>query len=235
MAWNDLLDAKRQVARSRRFKKGQGTWGRERPFTYPTGCCRSLFDPNACPRAFHFGMPLSLHSHQLAQLLPPLRSGVRSAHLRSTYADEALQQSISAITPDLERLMGLTERERSAYAFVVGARTAMSLRKRIGREVASGTDAEVNAWQRRTLGSTEPTLESWLKLRDSLESAPAFANNLSSRDAELHRQRAGEGPSEGDAGKSRLCRVSVAARLRSVCEALGRAWHGITSWLRYSK
>jgi hypothetical protein len=149
-------------------------------------------------------MPLTSHSQQLIQLLPALRAGVRSAHLRTTYANDALEESVSAIAPHLERLFSLTERERSAYAFVVGSRTAMALRKRVGLEVASGTDAEVDAWHRQTTGHTQQqTQRSRLTLDGDVHGVVSALNR---REA-LPRQIAAGGPLHtADAGVARWLR-----------------------------
>lgn len=181
-------------------------------------------------------MPLTVRSRQLTQLLPALRAGVRSAHLRSAYADDALQKGMLAIAPHLERLMTLTERERNAYAFVVGSRTAMALRKRLGVEVASGTNAEVDAWHRQVATPVDSTPEKQLQLSQSLERAARVVDELQTRDQELLRAVAGDGLSERDAADAAgVSRGSVAYRLRRARAALGRAWHGTTSWMRSAK
>jgi hypothetical protein len=171
-------------------------------------------------------MPISLDSHQLAPLLPALRAGVRTAHLRRTYADDALQRSLVALAPHLERLVGLTERERSAYAFMLGARTAMGLRKRVGFEVASGTDAEVDAWHRRTIDAKR---EQQLSL--GLKRSASIADNLETCDRELLRALRTGGSIESDAISHR----SLAHGLRHAREALGRAWQWVAARMRDSR
>jgi DNA-directed RNA polymerase specialized sigma24 family protein len=181
-------------------------------------------------------MPITIRSRQLAQLLPALRAGVRSAHLRSRYADDALQQSLVALFPHLGRLFHLTDHERSAYAFVVGARTAMALRRRLGRDVASGTDAEVEAWHRPSVRDAELTPEGRVQLLQRLERMADAAGALATRDRALLRAVADDGLSERDAAAAAgVSRGSVAYRLRRARDALGRAWHGTTSWLRRAR
>jgi DNA-directed RNA polymerase specialized sigma24 family protein len=179
------------------------------------------------------GMPLTNRSRQLEQLLPALRAGVRAAHLRSRYADDALQQSLMAIVPHLGRLFRLSDRERCAYAFVLGSRTAMALRRRVGLDEASGSDDEVDGWYRPAIRAAEPTPEGRLQWAESLERMAVVVDALAPRDQELLRAVANEGLSERDAAAAAgVSRGSVAYRLRRARQALGRAWHGTTSWLR---
>lgn len=56
-------------------------------------------------------MPLTVRSKLLLELNPVIRAGVRAAHLRPHDADDAVQQTLLALVPHIERLTAMPEKE----------------------------------------------------------------------------------------------------------------------------
>jgi RNA polymerase sigma factor (sigma-70 family) len=178
---------------------------------------------------------LTTRSLQLAGLLSIVRAGVRSAHLRSAYADDAVQQTLVALLPQLERLGAMTERERAAYVFVAASRKAMAVRKRVGFEEAVGTNAEVADWAKWNTSAIiqSPSPEHQVMAAESVQRAQTALGALETRDQEIVSAVADDGLSEREVAQQLgMSRGSVAYRLRRAREALGRAWSGTTSWAR---
>ncbi|WP_394825905.1 sigma-70 family RNA polymerase sigma factor [Pendulispora albinea] len=177
-------------------------------------------------------MPLTARSHIVHQLLPSLRAGVRAARLQATHADDALQQSLVALIPHLERLSAMPERESTAYAYVVASRTAMALRKRIGLQNARGTDEEVQAWD-RAIARRSVTPEQVMQAAEGAEKAKQVFGEFTTQDRRIM-EAVGEGDfSEREAAQAfGISRGNVAYRLRRAREALARAWFGTTSWMK---
>jgi len=175
-------------------------------------------------------MPLTARSQFLTQLFPALRAGIRRAHLQACHADDALQQSLDALLPHVEQLAAMSEQRRSAYVFLVASRTAMALRKRIGLERASGTDEEVDAWDRE-VSQRGVTPEQLLRAEEGATRAARVFGGLGTIDQELVLAINDDGLSEREAArKLGMSRGSVAYRLRLARDALARAWLGTTSW-----
>ena len=59
-----------------------------------------------------------------------------------------MRDSLIALICQMDRLAAMPSRERLAYAWRVGARTAMAIRKRMGIEEGVGTAEEALAWER---------------------------------------------------------------------------------------
>ncbi|WP_394825926.1 sigma-70 family RNA polymerase sigma factor [Pendulispora albinea] len=177
-------------------------------------------------------MPLTARSQLLNQLLPALRAGVRAARLQRAHADDALQQSLVALIPHLERLSTMPERESAAYAYVVGSRTAMALRKRLGIEGARGTDEEVAAWDRE-IARRSVTPEHVMQAGEGIEQAKRVFSEFATQDQRLMEAVGDQGLSEREAARELgISRGNVAYRLRRARAALARAWFGTTSWVR---
>lgn len=178
---------------------------------------------------------LTTRSNQLAALLSVVRAGVRSAHLRSSYADDAVQQTLVSLLPQLERLGAMTERERSAYVFVAASRNAMAIRKRVGFEEAVGSNAEVADWAKwhAEAATHPPSPEHQVLAAESAVRARSALGALEPRDQKIVTAVADDGLSEREVAQQLgVSRGSVAYRLRRAREALGRAWSGTTSWAR---
>jgi RNA polymerase sigma factor (sigma-70 family) len=178
---------------------------------------------------------LTARSHQLAAILSVVRAGVRSAHLRSSYADDAVQQTLVALLPQLERLMAMTERERGAYIFVAASRTAMSIRKRVGYHEAVGTDAEVNEWAKWNAAAAvqAPSPEHQALAAESIRRANNALNAMEKRDQQIVSAVVDDGLSEREVAQQLgISRGNVVYRLRRARQVLGRAWSGTTSWAR---
>ncbi len=174
---------------------------------------------------------LTTRSNQLASLLPTIRAGVRSARLRSAWADDAVQQTLVALIPQLERLEAMTDRERAAYVFVAAARAAMAIRKRVGFQAAVGTDLEVAEWAKEVPPTPSPE-HNVMIAAGALRVRGAF-DALAAQDQKIVSSVVQDGLSEREvASQLGISRGNVAYRLRRARQALGRAWSGTTSWAR---
>ena len=174
-------------------------------------------------------MPLTARSERITQLLPAVRSAIRTARLRPEYADDAFQQTLVALVPHLDRLAAMPDAERNAYAFVVASRTALALRKRVGLERARGSDEEVEAWSRR-LVSADPSPEQALRVAEAAQRAVAAVAAMPLEDRHVVGAVVEAGLSERDAAAELgVSRGSVAFRLRRARQLLARAWLGTTS------
>ena len=176
-------------------------------------------------------MSLTARSHIIQKVLPAVQAGVRSARLRPAYADEALQQSLVALVPHVQRLSAMPDNERLAYAFVVGSRTAMAVRKRVGLELARAGD-DVEAWG-RAVPDQGPDPETHVRLAESAQRAARVRAELPTQDQRIVHAVVGEGLSEREAAAALgMSRGNVAYRLRRAREALAKAWAGTTTWAR---
>lgn len=180
-------------------------------------------------------MPLTVRSKLMTALLPAVRAGVRAAHLRSNYADDAVQQTFLALVPHIERLSAMPESERRAYVFVAASRVGMGFRKRLGPEETLGSDAEVTAWA--TLNDvpfpSPPSPHQAFAAAERAQRAQAALDGMATRDRVLVHAVAQDGLSERQAAdKLGVSRGGVAYRLRRARDVLGAAWAGTTSWAR---
>ncbi len=179
-------------------------------------------------------MPLTVRSRQMTELLPAVHAGVRAGHLRSHYADDAVQQALMALLPHLERLSAMTERERNAYVFVTASRTAMGIRKRLGADHTLGSDTEVAEWAERhgVPFQRQVSPEEALHAAERVARADRALGAMATGERDVVRAVA-DGRSEREAAEHLgISRGGVAYRLRRAREALGAAWNGTTSWAR---
>jgi RNA polymerase sigma factor (sigma-70 family) len=183
-------------------------------------------------------MPLTLRSKLMTELDPVIRAGVRAAHLRAHYADDAVQQTLLALVPQIARLSEMPENERRAYVFVTASRTAMAFRKRLGSDEARGSDAEVAAWARRNGVPVPSDRDAPSPEQDAVAAqrgarAQRALRSMPTGDRNVIEAVAHDGLSERDAAEQLgISRGGVAYRLRRARELLGRAWNGTTSWAR---
>ena len=180
-------------------------------------------------------MPLTVRSKLVTEFLPVVRAGVRAAHLRSHYADDAVQQALLALVPHMDRLASLPESGRRAYVFVTASRTAIHFRKRLGSQEALGSDAEVHEWAARNgvPFNHEPSPDQAVDVAKRAARLESAFGAMTTRDRRVVRAIAHDGLSERDAAEQLgISRGGVAHRLRRAREILGRAWSGTTSWAR---
>ena len=180
-------------------------------------------------------MPLTVRSKLMTELLPAVRAGVRAAHLRSQYADDAVQQTFLALVPHVERLAAMPENERKSYVFVAASRVAIGFRKRLGPEQALGSDAEVTAWaeSNHVPFHEPPSPHQAFAAAERAARAQTALNGMETRDRELVHAVAQDGLSERQAAeKLGVSRGGIAYRLRRARDLLGVAWSGTTSWAR---
>jgi len=110
-------------------------------------------------------MPLTARSQILNQLLPTLRAGIRAARLQPAQADDALQQSLVALIPHLERLAAMPEhvgpRDRPKERDARGADAGISKRRgghtRVRRVCHSRSSHLGRREQRRTFRAGRST------------------------------------------------------------------------------
>jgi RNA polymerase sigma factor (sigma-70 family) len=174
----------------------------------------------------------TLRSHQISHLLSSVRAGVRAARLRAPYADDAVQDTLVALLPHLEKLSALPIDETRAYAYVAASRTAMAIRKQVGAADARGTDDELANWERIAARASESPEYVMQKVEGALRAAHV-ADAFTTRDQRIVKAVADRGLSERDAARELgMSRGNLAHRLRLAREALGRAWDGTTSWMK---
>ncbi|WP_394827133.1 sigma-70 family RNA polymerase sigma factor [Pendulispora albinea] len=177
-------------------------------------------------------MLLTARSQLIIELLPVLCAGIRPVRLRPCYADDALQQSLVALVPHMERLAQMPKRERSAYAFVVASRMAMAERRRLGIELARGSEDEVRAWERE-VARRSATPEEVLRVAEGAEEVARAFGALSTRDRSVVLAINDDGLSEREAAlKLGMTHGEVAYRLRRARGGLARVWLETSSWVR---
>jgi len=173
--------------------------------------------------------PPTFRSQLLAHLLPVLAAAIRATRMRPVNAEEAMQESLIALIPHLDRLATMPERDRSKYVWRVGIRTAMAVRQRIGLEQARGTGAEVVAWELEVVRrSTSP--EEILRAYEGAEKAAQAFHELDTLDRQVVSAVRDEGLSEREAArKLGVSLGSVGYHLRYATRVLARALLETTS------
>ncbi|HWL86055.1 MAG TPA: sigma factor-like helix-turn-helix DNA-binding protein [Polyangiaceae bacterium] len=176
-------------------------------------------------------MHLTARSQLVTQLLPVIRAGISPVCLRAAYADEALQETLIALVPQIDLLAGLPEHRRRAYAFTVASRTAMAVRRRVGLENARASSAEVYAWECSVIRRSV-TPEEILRATQGADAAEGILREMSTRDRNVVLAINEDGlPEREVARKLGMTHGEVAYRLRRARAALARAWVETTSWM----